>query len=521
MRVKMAKIQTFRWVCLFAVFLALFPISETGAAENIYVFPGESIQAAIDKALPGDTILVKPGEYNENLQINQENLTIISDSKNPYNTVVITGEDKESNVFKVVASNATISGFSIADSKCGIYLNGAKNCVINNNNISGNIIGICLFKSNNNTLSNNFIHSNADCGIKAFTSSGNAIYNNYLNNTKNARDDKSNAWNRTSGNCWSDYTGKDEDGDGIGDTAYTINSRTISIDYRPLMDFIPELPVMPEAIFTSNMTVGYAPLTVEFKDISENASSFLWDLGDLVTSDSAEFLHTFVNEGNYTVTLNAMNENGSDSTHVTITVLKAPDPSVPILPEAKFNENVTYGHVPLTIQFFDFSKNAASISWNFGDGKNSCCPNPIHTFCCPGNYTVSLTAENENGSSSKCIVITVLEPANQSFTEDTVNPEDARDYGSSRRNESTDIDGILGKKMLGSVGRFVLSFTGTRSLAEMVPSLEHEIYRFVDMAKNFTEDSVSRIEVKNTSMNVLLFGFLGIALGLSLFRRGK
>ena len=516
----MAKTQNFRWICLFAVFLALVTISETGAAENIYVFPGESIQDAVDKAFPGDTILVKPGEYNESIQINQDNLTIISDSKDPYDTV-IAGENRESNVFRVVASNVTISGISITASKCGIYLYGAQNCIINNNNISRNNIGICLFKSDNNSLSDNIVSSNANCGIKLLTSSGNAIYNNNFNNTNNARDNKLNIWNRTSGNCWSDYTGKDKDGDGIGDTVYTVNHLTKSMDYRPLMDFIPQLPVLPEAIFTSNVTAGYAPLTVEFTDFSENASSLFWSLENVGTSNSSDFLHTFVNEGNYTVTLNVTNENGSDSADVTINVLKAPDPTVPVVPEAKFSANVTGGYVPLTVQFFDFSKNAASLSWRFGDGKSSYCPDPRHTFCCPGNYTVSLTADNDNGSSSTCTVITVLKPTNQSYTGDTVNPKDAGKSGSSRRNESNGIEGFLNRKSLESMGNFVLSFTGTRSLAELGPSEEHEILRVANIAKDFKENSVPRIEVKNISMRALFLGFLGVALGLSVFRRGR
>jgi PKD repeat protein len=41
-----------------------------------------------------------------------------------------------------------------------------------------------------------------------------------------------------------------------------------------------ESSVPPVATFTSNVTEGYAPLDVQFTDISENATGWNWHFGD-------------------------------------------------------------------------------------------------------------------------------------------------------------------------------------------------------------------------------------------------
>jgi hypothetical protein len=57
------------------VALSLGASAPAGASDEV-VQPGESIQAAIDDALPGDTITVGPGEFTENLTITKDDITL-------------------------------------------------------------------------------------------------------------------------------------------------------------------------------------------------------------------------------------------------------------------------------------------------------------------------------------------------------------------------------------------------------------------------------------------------------------
>ncbi len=54
---------------------------------------------------------------------------------------------------------------------------------------------------------------------------------------------------------------------------------------------------------------------------------------------------------------------------------------------------------PCSVTFTNESVNAASSSWDFGDGKNSSEINPVHTYYRSGTFTVTLTVTGETGSS--------------------------------------------------------------------------------------------------------------------------
>jgi len=49
------------------------------------------------------------------------------------------------------------------------------------------------------------------------------------------------------------------------------------------------------------------------------------------------------------------------------------------------------------VTFTNASQNYSGVSWDFGDGSTSTELNPVHSYAAVGNYTVTLTATNDEG----------------------------------------------------------------------------------------------------------------------------
>ena len=96
--------------------IALLLVSAgVGSAEVIYVEPGASIQAAVNNSTTGDFVIVKAGDYEENIIVNVSGITVTSEPENPDGVLIRSG-DENSSVFQVKADNVTISGFNITGS---------------------------------------------------------------------------------------------------------------------------------------------------------------------------------------------------------------------------------------------------------------------------------------------------------------------------------------------------------------------------------------------------------------------
>ena len=137
-----------------------------------------SIQSAVNNANDGDTILIYPGTYMENVDVHKE-LIIISKSGDPGDTIV-QADNPDDHVFHVNANNVTISGFNVTGGYYGIYFDNVQHNRISNNRLSNNTDGINLWHSCNNDLSNNIVKSNKRYGIYLFSSCNN---NDLVNNT--------------------------------------------------------------------------------------------------------------------------------------------------------------------------------------------------------------------------------------------------------------------------------------------------------------------------------------------------
>ncbi len=170
------------------------------------------------------------------------------------------------------------------------------------------------------------------------------------------------------------------------------------------------LPVFPVADFSSNVTSGNVPLSVQFTDLSNNATAWNWEFGDGNNSTEQNPMHIYSTAGSYNVNLTVSNNYSSrygiDSKLSTINVFE----QVPLLPVADFSSSVTSGNAPLSVQFIDLSSNAAEWNWDFGDGNSSTEQNSMHIYSTAGSYTVNLTVSNENGTDSKLSTINVFEP---------------------------------------------------------------------------------------------------------------
>jgi parallel beta-helix repeat protein len=215
-------------VLLFSLFLGLVTYASANA---LTVGTGQytTIQAAVNAAQPGDTVLIPPGTYSENVLVNKS-LTIKSSAGAA--TTIVTAAVPSSDVFLLSGSGIRVEGLTLTGGRAGVEFSGtsqssvtdiiahdnvyavlvehaANNKVIasnltNNgygiyldgssaNTFSSNVAmnekgngnalgdGIYMRESNSNTIEHNVLSTNHNYGISLLSSSNNVLSNNSMN----------------------------------------------------------------------------------------------------------------------------------------------------------------------------------------------------------------------------------------------------------------------------------------------------------------------------------------------------
>ncbi len=111
------------------------------------------------------------------------------------------------------------------------------------------------------------------------------------------------------GNTWTDIT---------TESGYSNTNVCIKAFTNPGNSSVNGLPI---ANFNTNVTTGNVPLTVQFTDLSTNATGQVWNFGDGATSTELNPTHTYIAAGVYTVNETVSNTNGTNSVLATINVL--------------------------------------------------------------------------------------------------------------------------------------------------------------------------------------------------------
>ncbi len=199
---------------------------------------------------------------------------------------------------------------------------------------------------------------------------------------------------------------------------------------RPTVTVTPS--TTPGVVIGAYPREGRPPVRVRFSDLTlSDRTGWFWEFGDGMFSEEENPLHTYAEEGEYTVKLTVQTGSGTSSAEKnryiiirpdlppppepTAVPTRAPTPSVTPAPtvqptvtptttgpvRAEFTASPRSGPMPLEVTFSGSSTGSPSRwSWAFGDGTFSDEKTPVHSYSEPGEYPVRLTVQGGGGTST-------------------------------------------------------------------------------------------------------------------------
>lgn len=153
--------------------------ASAASAATIAVGPGQSIQAAVNRANPGDTVLIKPGVYHQSVLVTKSHLRIRGAGNGPRGTVLIPGNPNanmcaknNSGICVVAFGSARVSDVMVDDLRTvgygdtGVFAFHAQNLIVQNVvSMNNGGYGIARFDTTGGALITNTTINNFEAGL--------------------------------------------------------------------------------------------------------------------------------------------------------------------------------------------------------------------------------------------------------------------------------------------------------------------------------------------------------------------
>lgn len=424
----------------------------TGGAGGTQERPFVSIGAAADRTASntGDTIVVRPGTYAEDVQL-KEGVRMKSEA-GAYHTF-ITGSSGNGQATVILANSAALHGFSVTtDSGAAVEISEDAAVRITNNAIYDAATGVYCTNGASVEFVNNTVVNAGDAGL--FVEPGaslSALWNNIFTGCASAVRAGSSALPHYGYNHFFDNQ-NDYDGADYASTDRVANPRFVDADLNfhltavsparngghPATAYndrdgsrndagvdggpggaLDELAPTPVIGTAPDPASGNAPLFVEFDGSNSTdewgIAAYRWDFDRLdgigVDAEGPAVSHTFDADGLYNVTLTVLDNNGLSAA----TTAHVNAGNVPIIRSATATPNA--GAVPLNVSFLadatDSGGGPVSYFWDFDGDSVTDDSAPSVGFTYPagaplGNVDASVRVRDDNGAESQVFVPVTL-----------------------------------------------------------------------------------------------------------------
>ena len=153
---------------------------------------------------------------------------------------------------------------------------------------------------------------------------------------------------------------------------------------------------LPTADFTASPNPDcHVPTTTKFTAQTPDATTWAWDFGDGGTATTQNPTHSYTADGNYTVSLLAINKFGCGTTVVKTSYMLVQEPWV------DFVMTANSGCIPFSVGFTAQVSSVDPVvkyTWDFGDGTTATnITVPSHYYSKEGDYTITLEIETKSG----------------------------------------------------------------------------------------------------------------------------